>query len=130
MKSTLIIAEAGVNHNGDIAIAKDLIKVASRSGADIIKFQTFKTENLVTKDAKKAEYQKSSSDKNDAQFEMLKNLELDEFKHKELIEVCKDFNIEFLSSAFDLESLNLLKSLNLELFYRVSTGLNFLFLKT
>ncbi len=116
MNRVFIIAEAGVNHNGDIKQAKKLIDVASNAGADAVKFQTFKAENLVSKNAKKAEYQKQTTDKNESQFEMLKKLELDVDAHKELIEYCKKKNILFLSTPFDNESIKLLVSLNLEIF--------------
>ena len=110
---TLIIAEAGVNHNGDINLAHELIKAASESGADIIKFQTFKSNYLSTKYASKANYQKSTSEAKTQQ-EMLSELELKESDHWELIEICKKYDIEFLSSGFDIASLNFLKKLNLK----------------
>lgn len=131
MQKTIIIAEAGINHNGDIKLAKKLIDVASDAKADYIKFQTFKTENLVTKIAKKADYQKSRVDStSDTQFEMLKSLELNYENHVELIEYCKDKNIKFLSSAFDLESIDFLESLDIDLF-KIPSGeiTNFPYLK-
>lgn len=118
MKHVLIIAEAGVNHNGDMALAKQLIDAASESGADYVKFQTFKTENLVSKEAKKAEYQKQNTKDgaDGSQYNMLKKLELSIENHHELIDYCKYKNIQFLSTAFDLDSIDLLKSLGINLF--------------
>lgn len=107
-----IIAEAGVNHNGSMKYAKKLIDAAAEAGADAVKFQTFKAENLVCKNAKKASYQMETTDQEESQFEMLKKLELNIDMHKELIEHCRQRNIEFLSTPFDLESINLLEQLN------------------
>lgn len=109
---TLIIAEAGVNHNGKIAIAKDLINSASIAGADIVKFQTFKAENLATRQADMAFYQKKNTNKKESQFEMLEKLELSDDEFMELNETCSAKGIEFLSTAFDLESLEFLLGLN------------------
>ena len=131
MQKTIIIAEAGINHNGDIKLAKKLIDVASEAKADYIKFQTFKTENLVTKIAKKADYQKSRADStSDTQFDMLKSFEFNYQNHVELIEYCKDKNIKFLSSAFDLESIDFLESLDID-FFKIPSGeiTNFPYLK-
>ena len=111
-----IIAEAGVNHNGSINLAKELIDVASSSGANAVKFQTFKAENLVTKNAKKAIYQKNLTNQKESQFDMIKKLELSREMHSELINYSKIKNIEFLSSPFDHESIELLKDLGLEIF--------------
>lgn len=108
-----IIAEAGVNHNGDMNIALDLIDTAADAGANFIKFQTFKSEQLVTATAEKAFYQRNSEGISETQYEMLKRLELSFENHKVLIERCYEKNIGFLSSAFDLESLKFLLSLNL-----------------
>lgn len=116
MKKTLIIAEAGVNHNGDIDIAKKLIDAASEAGADYVKFQTFKAEKLVNKNAEKAEYQKENSGASESQYEMLKKLELDENTHIILQDYCKTKNISFLSTAFDLDSIDLLQNLGIDLF--------------
>ena len=110
---TLIIAEAGVNHNGDINLASELIKAAADSGADIIKFQTFKSNNLSTSYASKANYQNSTTNAKSQQ-EMLSELELKQSDHWKLIEICEKYDIEFLSSGFDLESLNFLSTLNLK----------------
>ena len=102
MEKTVIIAEAGVNHNGDLNIAKKLIDGAANAGATYVKFQTFIAEELVTKNAKKAEYQKQTvQDGEDTQFKMLKKLELTQDQHFELIDYCKDKGIKFLSTAFD-----------------------------
>tara|TARA_Y100000996_G_scaffold415496_1_gene410594 strand:- start:3785 stop:4780 length:996 start_codon:yes stop_codon:yes gene_type:complete len=114
--SVFIIAEAGVNHNGSIDLAKELIDVALDAGADAVKFQTFKAENLVIKDAQKAEYQKRTTDKKESQFDMIKKLELDDETHKNLISYCHSKNIIFLSSPFDIESINTLNDLGLEIF--------------
>lgn len=116
MKKVFIIAEAGVNHNGSIELAQKLIDVASESGADAVKFQTFKAEKLVSKNAQKAEYQKQTTDKTESQFDMIKKLELDLDAHKELISYCKTKNIMFLSTPFDHDSIELLNDLGLEIF--------------
>jgi len=114
--SAFIIAEAGVNHNGSIMIAKELIDVASISGADAVKFQTFKAENLVAKNTQKADYQKQTTDASESQFDMIKKLELDVDTHKELITYCQEKNIIFLSTPFDHESVDLLSDLGLQTF--------------
>lgn len=120
--SVLIIAEAGVNHNGSMLIAKQLVDAAVEAGVDIIKFQTFKTEKLVSKTAKKAEYQKKNiGDGNDSQYEMLKKLELSEENHKELIAYCQEKGIRFWSTAFDFESMDYLHSLRLGL-WKIPSG--------
>jgi N,N'-diacetyllegionaminate synthase len=113
--NVFIIAEAGVNHNGSIDLAKKLIDVASNAGADAVKFQTFKANNLVTKNAKKAIYQKDTMNIKESQFNMLKKLELNIEAHKELILYCNSKKIIFLSSPFDHESIELLKNLDLEI---------------
>ena len=112
----LIIAEAGVNHNGSIDLAKKLIDVAADSGADAIKFQTFKAENLVTSYAKKANYQKNLTSQKESQFDMLKKLELSKEMHLELINYSKVKDIKFLSSPFDHDSVDLLEDLGLKIF--------------
>jgi N,N'-diacetyllegionaminate synthase len=114
--SVFIIAEAGVNHNGSLDLAKKLIDVACSAGADAVKFQTFKTKNLVTKKSQKAIYQKKTTCKNETQFDMLKKLELNKKDHEELISYCENKKIIFLSSPFDLESIDLLNELGLEIF--------------
>lgn len=117
MKKVFIIAEAGVNHNGNIELAKKLIDVANDAGADAVKFQTFKAEKLVTKNAKKAEYQsKNINDGDDSQYNMLKKLELNVYIHKELIAYCATKKIMFLSTPFDHDSIELLNELGLEIF--------------
>ena len=116
MEKVFIIAEAGVNHNGSIELAKRLIDRAAEAGADAVKFQSFKAENLVTKTAKKAEYQETATGVAENQFQMIKKLELDYEKHGELINYCQEKGIMFLSSPFDLESIELLHKLELEIF--------------
>ncbi len=117
IKKVFIIAEAGVNHNGSIELAKKLIDVAVDSGVDAVKFQTFKAVNLVCKNAQKADYQKENMDDgDDSQFNMLKKLELDMDTHKELISYCNSKNIMFLSTPFDHDSIELLNDLGLEIF--------------
>ena len=114
--SVFIIAEAGVNHNGSIDLAKKLIDVASAAGADAVKFQTFKAKNLATKSSEKANYQKNTTDQKETQFNMLKKLELSKEMHLELINYSKNKDIKFLSSPFDHDSIELLKDLGLEIF--------------
>ena len=114
--SVFIIAEAGVNHNGSLELAKKLIDVAVEAGVDAVKFQTFKTENLVSKDAVKAAYQKETTESEESQFDMLKKLELDIESHHELISYCQSKNIMFLSTPFDHDSIKLLNELGLEIF--------------
>ena len=108
---TLIIAEAGVNHNGDLARAKQLIDAAAKAGADLVKFQTFSANRLVTRTATKAEYQTKTTDKTESQHEMLRRLELSAEMHQELIAHCAARNIGFFSTAFDIESIDLLVNL-------------------
>ena len=111
-----IIAEAGVNHNGSIDLAKKLIDVASAAGANAVKFQTFKAKNLATKSLEKANYQKNTTHQKQTQFDMLKKLELSKEMHIELINYSKNKDIKFLSSPFDHDSIELLKDLGLEIF--------------
>ncbi len=111
-----IIAEAGVNHNGSIEIAKKLIDVASMSGADAVKFQTFKAKTLVTKNTPKARYQIENTNNIETQFDMIKKLELDINTHKELISYCNNKNIIFLSTPFDQDSIELLNDIGLDIF--------------
>lgn len=120
-KGTFIIAEAGVNHNGCIRKALKLIDAAKLSGADAIKFQTFKAENLATDYAPKAEYQKYKSIIKETQFEMLKKLEFTDAMHKVCFKKCEKKNIIFISSAFDIESLNYLKKFKLS-YFKVPSG--------
>jgi N-acetylneuraminate synthase/N,N'-diacetyllegionaminate synthase len=116
MSKVKIIAEVGVNHNGNIDLARKMIKAAADSGADFVKFQTYVTENIVSKSAPKANYQIKNTNTKGTQFEMLKRLELGIDDHYKLIECCKSHGVTFLSSAFDLESLNFLKNTELPLF--------------
>jgi len=111
---TLIIAEVGVNHNGDLKIAKELIKAAAMAGADAVKFQSFNTDTLVTEHAPKAEYQITSGEDNDSNYQMLKKLELSRDDHAVLINECKIHNIEFFSTAFDIDNLEFLLQLNMK----------------
>ena len=120
-QSIIIIAEAGVNHNGSIELAKKLIDVAAEAGADFVKFQTFKAGTLVTQTADKAEYQKKITDTDETQFEMIKKLELDRNAHETLIEYCKQKDIQFLSTAFDHGSIELLAKLDIP-FYKIPSG--------
>jgi N,N'-diacetyllegionaminate synthase len=112
---TLIIAEAGVNHNGDIELAKKLIDVAADAGADLVKFQTFSAERLVTESASKADYQKLATDGVESQFAMLRKLELTQAMHHELISHCELRRIGFFSTGFDIESINMLVSFGQEI---------------
>ena len=121
-RRTLIIAEAGVNHNGSLELAKRLVDEAALAGADIIKFQTFKAERLVSRYAKKAAYQKSNlKDEDDGQYAMLKRLELDAGQHEELIEYCRKKRIRFFSTAFDLDSIEYLHTLQLGM-WKIPSG--------
>lgn len=116
MRRVLIIAEAGVNHNGSLDNAFKLVDAAVEAGVDYIKFQTFKADKLVSKTAKKADYQiQNTKNEQDSQFEMLKKLELSHNDHKQLIEYCVKRNIKFFSTAFDLDSLQYLNDLGLDL---------------
>lgn len=122
MSKVIIIAEAGVNHNGDIQVAKKLIDVAVDAGVDYVKFQTFKADSLVSKSAKKAEYQSVNiNDGDDSQYAMLKNLELSHENHVELMAYCVQRNIQFFSTAFDVEGVNYLNDLGLS-FFKIPSG--------
>ncbi|QSE96819.1 N-acetylneuraminate synthase [Fulvivirga lutea] len=128
----IIIAEAGVNHNGDMSLAKKLIEKASKAGADYVKFQSFHAEKLVSKEALKAEYQAvNTNDGHVTQFEMLKKLELSNTDHKLLIDHCNECGIKFLSTAFDVEGIHYLNGLNID-FFKCPSGeiTNFPYLKT
>jgi N,N'-diacetyllegionaminate synthase len=114
-EKVIIIAEAGVNHNGSIDIAKKLIDAAAEAEVDYVKFQTFKADKMVTKSASRAKYQNSNTGDNDTQYEMLKKLELSEEIHLELLHYCESKKIKFLSTAFDMESLTYLKYLGLKM---------------
>ena len=111
----IVIAEAGVNHNGDIDLAKKLVDVAADAGADYVKFQTFKAEQIASKNAIKANYQKRTTSGGESQLQMLKRLELHDDDHLTLINYCKSRAIQFLSTPFDLDSISLLKDLGIEL---------------
>lgn len=111
--STLVIAEAGVNHNGDIEMAKQLIDAAAEAGADLVKFQTFRADRLVTTSARKAAYQMATTAADESQHEMIRRLELTEAMHDELIAHCRHRKIEFFSTAFDLQSLDYLMGLGM-----------------
>jgi len=113
-KKTMIIAEAGVNHNGKIDVAIDLINAASDSGADIIKFQTFKASDLILENTKKANYQIQNTKSNNSQYEMLKSLEMSDLMHEKIVNHCTKKKIEFLSSAFDLKTLNYIVNLGIK----------------
>ena len=113
---TLIIAEAGVNHNGDLKIAKKMVEIAAHAGADLVKFQTFSADRLVTQDAAKADYQIIATNSKESQQDMLRKLELTESMHRELIAHCLTQNIGFFSTGFDVESINFLVELGQELF--------------
>ena len=116
MPKTLIIAEAGVNHNGSMDMAFKLIDAAKNAGADMVKFQTFRANELVSESAEKAAYQQSTTDVEETQFEMIKKLELSKADHRELMSYCKEVGIEFLSAPFDLASINLLHELGVKCF--------------
>ena len=113
---TLIIAEAGVNHNGDLALALQLIDVAANAEADVVKFQTFSADRLVTTHARKADYQKETTAADESQHAMLRRLELTRDMHETLIAHCRARGIGFLSTAFDIESVELLVQLGLDCF--------------
>jgi N,N'-diacetyllegionaminate synthase len=112
--NVFIIAEAGVNHNGSIELAKKMVDQAQEAGADCIKFQTFVAKNLVSRSAAKAEYQKLNTDANESQFEMLNKLALSFDEFSELSKYCSSKNIEFLSTPFDLESIDFLATLGMK----------------
>jgi len=120
-KKTIIIAEAGVNHNGDLDKALQLIEAASMAGVDYVKFQTFKAKNLVNKEAKKADYQIENTKEEGSQFEMLKKLEIPESWYPTLMQKCKELDIEFLSTGFDEESIDFLEDIGCS-FYKVPSG--------
>jgi N,N'-diacetyllegionaminate synthase len=116
-QKVIVIAEAGVNHNGDMHLAKKLIEVAAEAGADFVKFQTFKADRLVSKEAKKAAYQnKNMEEKDDSQYNMLKKLELSHENHLELLAYCRQKGISFFSTAFDVEGIRYLNELGLGVF--------------
>lgn len=116
-----IIAEAGVNHNGDINLAKKLVDIAKKAGCDCVKFQTFSADKIVTKKAKKAEYQVENTKNNDSQYEMLKKLELSYEEFKELKDYCDEINIDFLSTPFDEDAADLLEDIGVSA-YKIPSG--------
>lgn len=116
MNRTLIIAEAGVNHNGSLEMAHKLIDAAKEAGADYVKFQTFKAEKAISRFAEKAAYQKDRTGSHESQLEMVKKLEIDEEAHIALMTYCERVGIEFLSTPFDLDSIQLLHQLGLSVF--------------
>ena len=120
-KKVLIIAEAGVNHNGDLKLAKELIRVAAEAGADIVKFQTFQANAIASKVAGRADYQKENMKEDGSQIDMLKKLQLSEEDHLQLIEHCKENKIEFLSTAFDFPSIDLLVKMGITL-WKIPSG--------
>lgn len=129
MEKVLIIAEAGVNHNGSLQLARELVDIACEAGVDIVKFQAFKTEQLVTKFAEQAGYQKESCDAS-SQFEMLKSLELSFSDHENLVSYCAEKKIKYLASPFDLESIDEVARLGVDVF-KIPSGeiTNFPYLK-
>jgi N,N'-diacetyllegionaminate synthase len=120
-KKVFIIAEAGINHNGSVSLAKQLIDVAKKAGADAVKFQTFISENVISKHALKAEYQNKYTSLNESQLEMVKKLELSFNDFRELSEYCKKKDIEFMSTAFDLDSIDFLASLEMRI-WKIPSG--------
>lgn len=120
-QSVLVIAEAGVNHNGSFDLACRLVDVAKQAGADIVKFQTFKAENLVTKTAQKAAYQIENTKSNDSQFAMLKSLELKPEEYVQLQKYCASVGIAFLSTPFDSDSIVFLETLDMP-FWKIPSG--------
>ena len=121
MVKRYIIAEAGVNHNGNLENALELIKQAKNAGADCVKFQTFKADQIVTINSPKANYQLKVTDKNETQFEMLKSLELDYDDYKKIISCCNDFEIDFLSTPYNFSDVDFLESLNVK-GYKIASG--------
>ena len=121
--SALIIAEAGVNHNGDVILAQKLIEIAANAGADIVKFQTFQPEQVVSKFAQKAAYQKETTDKNESQLDMIRKLALplDAYAYDALIERCKQNSIEFLSTPFDFHSIDFLNEIRMP-YWKIPSG--------
>ena len=120
-RKVFIIAEAGVNHNGNLQLAKRMVDIASDAGADAIKFQTFSTKDMISASTPKAKYQKDPSNPKESQKEMLKRLELNPYSHKELVKYCKEKGITFLSTPFDIGSVNLLNKLGMRIF-KVPSG--------
>jgi len=121
MKRVIVIGEAGVNHNGNIELAKELVRVAASAGCDYVKFQTFVAKNVVTTNASKADYQIINCSSEETQIEMLEKLELSQAVHYDLIDECKKYGIKFLSTAFDMDSIDFLHTLNMGL-WKVPSG--------
>lgn len=121
MRNVFIIAEAGVNHNGSLVLAKKLVDVAVDAGADAVKFQTFKADSLVSKSAQKADYQMQLTSADETQYEMIKKLELDEHAHCELIRYCNEKKIMFLSTPFDHDSIDMLNGFEMQI-YKIPSG--------
>ena len=121
MREVFIIAEAGVNHNGDVRLAKKLIDAAKSAGVDAVKFQTFKAERLVAKVAQKAEYQKQTTGSDESQLEMLKKLELSFENFKDIKKYCEEKELLFLSTPFDFDSIDFLERLDMPI-YKVPSG--------
>ena len=121
MSRVYIIAEAGVNHNGSLEIAKKLVRAAAGAGADAVKFQTFKADTLVSRDAPKADYQKQTTNAAESQYQMLKKLELSEEAHRELKSLCAELGVDFISTPFDITDIPFLASLDMP-FFKVPSG--------
>lgn len=121
MNHVIIIAEAGVNHNGDIKLAEKLVEEASAAGADYVKFQSFKAEKLVSRYAQKADYQKETTGTNESQFEMIKKLELTPEDHLHIQKHCEKHNIKFMSSPFDETGIEYLDSIGVD-FFKIPSG--------
>ena len=121
MNRTYVIAEAGVNHNGDLDRAKEMIRAAKKAGVDAVKFQTFVTENLVSKEAPKAEYQKKATENEENQYQLLKKLELSFDNFLELKSHADKVGIDFLSTPFDEDSINFLDQLSMR-FWKIPSG--------
>lgn len=121
MNKVYVIAEAGVNHNGSLEIARKLVEKAAAAGANAVKFQTFRADTLVSRDAPKAKYQQATTDAGESQFEMLKKLELSEAAHRELKGVCTSLGIDFVSTPFDITDIPLLSALDIP-FFKVPSG--------
>lgn len=118
-----IIAEIGVNHNGNIEIAKKMVKTAKESGAHAVKFQTFKAETLVGRDVPKVKYQEETTDKDESHFEMLKSLEFKYEDHLPVLEYCQSLGIEFISTPYDVESATFLKEIGVKIFKTASADI-------
>ena len=123
LKRSLIIAEIGVNHNGDVDLAKKMILSAKDSGADAVKFQTFTAESLAARDTEKVKYQLETTSDCETHYEMLRRLELGRSEHYELKDYCDELGIEFLSTPYDVEGAQFLASLNVKFFKTASADL-------